>query len=53
MWTDVVKREEKLDISVHTWSNSILDPTEIRNPSETLLVKLGPMLKKLGRNPKV
>ena len=23
------------------------------NPSETLLVKLGPMLKKLGRNPKV
>ena len=56
-----LKREEKLDISAYTWSDSFLefefyiisqDPTEIRNPSETLLVNLGPIFKKLSRNPK-
>ena len=29
------------------------DPTEIRNPFETLLVNLGPILKKLSRDLKV
>ena len=28
------------------------DPTEIRNPKETLLLHLGPILKKLIRDPK-
>ena len=47
-----LKRGEKLDISVHTWSDSFFDLTEIGNSSETLLVNLGPIIKRLSGNPK-
>ena len=47
-----LKREEKLDISVHTWSDSFFHLTEIGNPSQTLQVNLGPIIKKLSGNPK-
>ena len=51
-----LKREKKFDISVHTWSDSFSqknlrpqDLAKIRNPSETLLVNLVPIRKKLSR----